>query len=428
MDSKFAHIYCPDPIQEAPFLSQSTPMALSPALGRTLIGVWLEWLQTKGVRRVNVYVSDRPEKVRKKIGAGDSWGLKVEVIPAQTDPTLPEFQRQLKDQHEAGDHEEAGFKIFLNHLPDPALETEGKSEKDSRPITYSGWFNSLVEFAPKILEIDPHGVSEVRDGIQIGIRSRIDESATLMAPCWIGEGVSIGHGARIGPNTIIESHSIIGDNAIVEDSWVWPETFVGELTEVRNSFVNGSALLNWKNGSQTIAPDEFLLCSLRKRQAIHKPGSYTGRIAAALLLALTCPVAVVAVLFSFLRKKAWVNRVIAVAPLETELGFASDHTLVYREFPGFKGLLKRWPQLWNIVLGEFHWIGNRPLSLAQAQSLENDFERLWLKSPIGFLSLSDAERRGEAINEDTLADAGFYSAQPHFRLKLRILRRSLFRI
>ena len=234
MDSKFAHIYCPDPIQEAPFLSQSTPVALSPALGRTLIGVWLEWLQTKGVRRVNVYVSDRPEKVRKKIGAGDSWGLKVEVIPAQTDPTLPEFQRQLKDQHDAGDHEEAGFRIFLNHLPDPALETEGKSEKDSRPITYSGWFNSLVEFAPKILEIDPHGVSEVRDGIQIGIRSRIDESATLMAPCWIGEGVSIGHGARIGPNTIIESHSIIGDNAIVEDSWVWTETFVGELTEVRN--------------------------------------------------------------------------------------------------------------------------------------------------------------------------------------------------
>ncbi len=269
---------------------------------------------------------------------------------------------------------------------------------------------------------------EWRSGVHVGLRTRIDETANVTAPCWIGEGVTVGAGAVIGPRTIIESHSIIADQAIVQESWVWSETFVGELTEVRNSFVNGSRILNWANGSQVIAPDEFLLCSLRKRQPIHKPGSLLGRFLALACLILSSPLALVALLLSFTKGKSWLNRRLAVIPIDTEIGFAEDQTMPFREFPAFHGVLKRWPQLWNIVIGEFHWVGNRPLSVAEARSLDNDFERLWLKSPIGLFSLSDSEGRGDVIDDDTKADAGFYSAQPHFRLKLRILRKCLMRI
>lgn len=239
--------------------------------------------------------------------------------------------------------------------------------------------------------------------------------------------MTIGRGASIGPDTVIESHSIIADHAIIKDSWIWNETFVGELTEVNRSFVNGSIILNWRTGSQVIAPDEFLLCSLRKRQPIHKPASLLGRLLALVALICTSPMALLALVWSQWKGTSWLARKLAVVPIDTETGFAEDQTIAFREFPAFKGQLKRWPQLWNILIGEFHWVGNRPLSPVEAKSLNNDFERLWLKSPIGLFSLSDAEGRREEMSDDAKADAGFYSAQPEFRLKLRILRKCLLR-
>lgn len=426
MESKLAHIYCPDPKPETVFLTQAYPMALTPALGRPLLGLWLERLHELGIRSVKIYASDRPEKIREYVKEGEAWGLRVEVHSSRTDPTQsPEFLQQLRENTPAQQWPDEEFLIRLDHLP---FSDQGHLiQSENRILDYETWFKEILKFAPNIIQVDPHGLQEWKPGIMVGIRTRIDETATIHAPCWIGEGVTIGPGATIGPDTVIESHSIVADQAIIRDSWIWNETFVGELTEVNRSFVNGSIILNWRTGSQVIAPDDFLLCSLRKRQPIHKPASVLGRMLALAVLALTFPIGLVALGVSQWKGISWLARKLAVIPIDTELGFAEDQTIPYREFPAFNGLLRRWPQLWNILIGEFHWVGNRPLSPGEAKSLENDFERLWLKSPIGLVSLSDAEGRGEEMSDDAKADAGFYSAQPNFRLKLRILRKCLFR-
>jgi lipopolysaccharide/colanic/teichoic acid biosynthesis glycosyltransferase len=100
------------------------------------------------------------------------------------------------------------------------------------------------------------------------------------------------------------------------------------------------------------------------------------------------------------------------------------HTLVYYEMTG--GWLRRWPQLWSVVCGEFAWVGNRPLNPSQASQLANEFERLWLAASPGLLSLGDAEGCTDIHSDEARAHASFYAVQMSRQLDISIIFRVLF--
>jgi lipopolysaccharide/colanic/teichoic acid biosynthesis glycosyltransferase len=102
-------------------------------------------------------------------------------------------------------------------------------------------------------------------------------------------------------------------------------------------------------------------------------------------------------------------------------------TCRYRQLQGISGLWQRWPELWNIVRGEFAWIGNRPLTREQAGALENDWERLWLAVPPGLFSLADAEGCADPLSDEARAHASFYAVQKDRTVNWRILRRTFAR-
>jgi lipopolysaccharide/colanic/teichoic acid biosynthesis glycosyltransferase len=84
--------------------------------------------------------------------------------------------------------------------------------------------------------------------------------------------------------------------------------------------------------------------------------------------------------------------------------------------------------LWNIVRGEFFWVGNRPLNPSDAAKLSNDFERLWLAAPIGVFSQADAAGCGDSLCDETKAHSSYFAVQSNPRLKMQILFRVLPRI
>ena len=102
--------------------------------------------------------------------------------------------------------------------------------------------------------------------------------------------------------------------------------------------------------------------------------------------------------------------------------------LIYYEFACVRGPLRRWPQLWSIVLGDFNWIGNRPLSPRLANTLARDYERLWLAAPLGLISLADAEGCTDFLGAEMRAHSSYYAAQANWRLDIAILCRVLFHI
>jgi NDP-sugar pyrophosphorylase family protein len=86
----------------------------------------------------------------------------------------------------------------------------------------------------------------------------------LIAPCWIGDQVSVEAGAVVGPDAIIEDRSVVDAMARVTQSWIGPDTCVGPMTSVSCSLAWGSTLVDWRTDSTLHVPDPFLLSSLVK--------------------------------------------------------------------------------------------------------------------------------------------------------------------
>jgi hypothetical protein len=150
-----------------------------------------------------------------------------------------------------------------------------------------------------------------------------------------------------------------------------------------------------------------------------------GRFSALLVLAATFPFALITIL-----KAKWQgHRVLrprrAVAPQTASENYSS---ITYFEFATTNNWWKRWPQLWNVVRGEFTWIGNRPLTPIEVGKLTNEFERLWLAAPIGLISQGDAEGCADISSDEARAHSSFYGAQSNWRLDCTIFFRALLRL
>jgi len=143
-----------------------------------------------------------------------------------------------------------------------------------------------------------------------------------------------------------------------------------------------------------------------------------------LTLLITWPVGFAAILRSLLSNQPAFRSCRAVHPL---LGGSDPRAseITYYELTHAGPWIKRWPQLWNIFKGEFAWVGNRPLTRAQASLLSTDFERLWLQAPVGLVSLSDVRGCIDSLSDESRAHASFYAVQHHWRLDLAILSGAL---
>ena len=403
-------LICPSERPGVPALARRRPLVLAPFLGKTVLEHTLTHLASHGAKEVTVLAADRPDEIRAAVGNGEAWGLRMEVVPESRESTVTAARE--KYQVEARDWLRAPFDVFvldrLPWLPGHLLWTN-----------YSGWLSAqqalLTTLAKKRV-----GTSEMASGVFLGLRSRVAASAKLITPCWIGANVSIGLRATVGPGAIVEDGCYIDEGAEVAQSVVGPRTYVGALTEVRNSFAWGKDLLELASGSCTEVADGFLLSELGAPKAI-PPGRLAGRVMAFLLFLVTSPIVLVAALCSrgcgqplFMRRHA--ARVGQAAPM-------AGSSICYRELSDFSGLARRWPQLWNVVRGEFAWVGNRPISPEQAAKLSDGFEGLWLAAPTGLISLADAMGCPDECNEETRTHASFYAVDPSRHKNAKILWR-----
>jgi hypothetical protein len=289
--------------------------------------------------------------------------------------------------------------------------------------SYAGWFAALRAFLPHAVTPDRIGAHEVRPGIWVGLHAQISPSAQLQAPCWIGERVVVCDDAIIGPNAIVEDRAIVERGAQVANSVIGPETFVGRLISVQNSLASGSTLTNWQNGSSVVVPDAYFLCSLGERNFAAVTPHLPGRLLAAAAMVVTAPAAVLIMLLALVRGDPALTLRVGVRPQRGSRRF--ERTFAYYELTVGRNWLRRWPQFWSVVRGDFRWIGNRPLRPVEARALTNDFERLWLAAPVGLVSLADAHGCVDMVSSETIAHASYYAVNASRRLNWFIMTRTL---
>lgn len=401
-----AIVICPDRRSEVTFLARKTPLALVPVLGPSVLASWLTTLAERGAKEIIIIASDRPDQVRAAVGRGERWGLKIEVLAEARELSVAEAQKRFGLENV----------VVADRLP--ALPEKPLFEN------YAGFFNALKAWLPDAGKARV-GVREIAPGVWAGLGCKIETSAIIIAPCWLGENVWVRNGATVGPDAFIEDAAMVDNDAEIAAGWIGQRTYVGALTQVQNSFAWADGLLNHTNGSFTEIVDAFLLGDLQGKHGFERSSPWYGQLAALLLLVFTSPL----LIFAWFKNGGSKNLLVkmrAVVPTAVT-GTQSLREMGYFELSCFRGRCRRWPQLWSITHGDFTWVGNRPLTRVQAAQLETEFEQLWLAAPIGFFSLADVFGSGDAFDDETRAHSSFYAVRASGRLDRNILHRILLR-
>lgn len=396
-----AVLICPSERPAVCHLSEVTPLATVPIAGKCLVEYWLEHLVNLGAQEILVLVVDRPEHVRAQIGNGERWGLRVEVLPQVRELTAAEARQRFLSSSSGTALPEPHDAILMERLP-------GLPE---HPLfeSYEKWFGALAAWIERADTPDRVGVRQIQPGVWAGLHTHISPEAELRAPCWIGQNVRIESHAVIGPAVILEDRVVVADAAEISQSVIGPETMVGKYTSVKNSLAWGSTLIDWRCGSCTTVPDPFLLSSLNPARARPVVSTGLARLAAFGALLLTLPFGLLWVLRAWIWGEPAFRKRMAVRPTD-QAEHTPAGTLAYFELNSSNRWLRRWPQLWSIVCGDFAWVGNRPLQPGEAAQLSTDFERLWLRAPIGLFSLADAEGCIDSFDDEARAHSSFYAA------------------
>lgn len=408
-----ALLICPDERPNVPALSEKHPLAILSVLGKPLICYWLEHLASLGAKEILILAADRPERIRAMVEDGQAWGIKVEVLPQPRELTPEEAKARFCTSGEwlQAPNNVALVETFPDLRDEPLFES------------YDRYMAALMRKFPTAATKERIGVREIKPGVFVCLHAAIDPSAQLHAPCWIGENVRVGPKVIAGPNVILEKNILVEEGATISRSQVAPETFVGAFIEVNCSVAQEEILTNWQTGSSVRIADSFLLSSMAEHTATVKgPGVIAKSLATAAMVA-TSPVALACMFRSYLRGQKPFRVKRAAQPF---CGNPYQSQIVYYELNNAPGLWKRWPQLLNIGLGEFSWVGNRPLQPIDAGRLQTEFERMWLACPIGLFSHADIESgNGDELTEENKAHSSFYAAQANFKLDWMILRRAL---
>lgn len=262
-------LICPNQSGGVPALSDLLPanaLGLTPFLGEPFLGHWMSHLATQGVQEVRLVTGEDPEMFHEVLGSGSRWGLKIDVRHEVRELTAADARSRHRLPDEDGWPEPPLDVIEADHLP-------GLPEHKVF-ASYGALVEALGLWLPRLAASKRLGMREREPGVWIGQRTHLAAGVVLKAPCWIGNHVRVGRDAVVGPNSFLEDRVVLEKNSEVSGSWVAPETFVGVLTQVKDSLAWGSTLISWRSGSHTVVRDSFLMSSLsdgaRKEPASNK--------------------------------------------------------------------------------------------------------------------------------------------------------------
>ena len=260
-------LICPSDRPAVVELSRVAPLAATPLLGESLLEYWLTHLALSGTKEVRILANDRVNEIQKIVGTGARWGLKAEITEEVRELTAAQAQIKYAAEFPAA---AANNILVLDHFP---------GEPNSPIFTsYADLFSGMMRWLPRANTLDRVGFREMRPGIWVGRHAHVSPEAQLTGPCWIGQHVFVGAKCVVGPNSILEDRSFIESGADIVSSVIGPDTFVGKLAALRQSFALGNTLVNWKSNSVAQIKDSFLMCALKRQPNAKTSEKFLGRL------------------------------------------------------------------------------------------------------------------------------------------------------
>lgn len=274
--------------------------------------------------------------------------------------------------------------------------------------------------------IFPTTARMVDPGIWVSRGVSLHPLAKIVSPVFIGENCQIKDNTQIGPNAIIEKNCIIDSQSHIENSLVLQRSYVGENLDVRNSIIDRNLLINLSLETHVTIRDDFILCELKPPSLLSYPLRLLERAGAAFIYCLLYPIYL------------WMKKTHDIKQEEMLLLPASEDIGQWKSFPwltfepkpdhiptSLQIYFKRLPLLVNLIGGEIHLVGVIPRSIEDVQKLPPDWQKLYLRSKIGLITLSDLDTGPYPTTDDCYTAEIYYAIHMSFWYDLKLFLRWL---
>ena len=341
---------------------RTEPAALWPVGSQSLVAHWLDHAVRLGHRRVVIHAADRPAMLREALHAGAYWSLTVEISTTPAPATA---------------------------VPMLALPGETPAATPYSPAALLQWWSDLN--ARWLTRRDPAAVSIDRprsDGGWVAPRVKIDSTAVMIPPYWIGADTEIGPECRVGPFAAIGPRCILERDVHVANAVVLEATFLGRHLDAQAKLIDGGVLLDPRKGTRVEIAEKFIASRMGATLSIEVPW-YERLLAAALWL----PARLLA---------------IGTGSATAERVELPDRTsMILSTRPKGRRLARRSGWLRHVIVGRLRLIGVSPH--ANAAGLSPESAELLRRAVPGVFSLADLHD-GPPKDEDGFAAHALYQA------------------
>jgi hypothetical protein len=303
------------------------PNELLPLLGRSLTQRAVETIVGAGIRNIHVILGEDPQATRSLLGDGTRWGCRIRYHHALQAEPISALVRRLEvctDRvHIVGDATQLplGIDGQLSGAADGVGEVWTCRADGSTiwtgwarlggdwlahcdlPLASEAFAEHLLSTAginhletPELMSVTtPHDLLEAAGAlldrqspsVTVGHGSRVDPTARLTGPVWIGRDVRIGRDAQIGPGVAIGDGAHINAGSLLSTAMVLPNTFIGDGLAVEDAIAGRGRLASVRHGTVVEVTDPYLLSHASRDSEIGAAGWPERALAAALKVVLT---------------------------------------------------------------------------------------------------------------------------------------------
>jgi NDP-sugar pyrophosphorylase family protein len=379
---------------------------------------------------------------------GRRAGLTLVVTPAAANDGPLELgeagEVSLAPTRRAGGYRPTGLAVLspeaLRRLPPADRPTDLLADLVPRlqaaGLPVLGWVTRgpviLIRTLAELLEANRRALSgeipglvlpgvEVEPGIRLCRGARIRAGARLSPPVLVGTHAMIDRGAVVA-GSVIGPEVIVDPGSTVRDSLVLPRTHLGGGLRVERAVLDPEGVGHTQPSRWVEVRDARLLGDTRPPGPA---GGAAGRLAAALLVALTAPVWLLALLALALEARGRLfctRRVVGARGTEVALRSLAVRGRWGRTLSRLG--VKRLPYVWSVLRGDLHWVGTTPRTPAEIRALRARGER-W-PAPPGLVTLPQFAR-ARLRRDGRLALDRLYAETRSRALDLRLLRAAVLR-